>query len=251
MTIEQAADWEGLWRRSPLDGHALAAEAATPRWRAQERLVRERFGSFSGLEVIEVGAGRGVNALLYAQRGARVTLLDLSELPLEQARQLFSAQGVEAAFVTGDVFDLPAGLRDRFDVSMSFGLCEHFLGDRRRAVIGAHLEAARPGGVAMIGVPNRFAPVYRLWKGVLMRRGTWPLGTEVPFSAAEVARLARACGGEPLEPAYGSFAASVVNHGVNQALHKLGRGGLPLPQVRVPLLDRLAYELLVPVVKPA
>jgi hypothetical protein len=41
-----------------------------------------------------------------------------------------------------------------------------------------------------------------------------------------------------------------VNHGVNQALFKLGRRGLPLPQVRVPVLDGLAYELLLPVVKP-
>jgi hypothetical protein len=38
---------------------------------------------------------------------------------------------------------------------------------------------------------------------------------------------------------------------VNQALFKLGRRGLPLPQLTVPGLDRLAYELLLPVVKPA
>ena len=45
--------------------------------------------------------------------------------------------------------------------------------------------------------------------------------------------------------------ASVVNHGVNQALFKLGRPGLRVPQVRVPGVDRLGYELLVPVVRPA
>ena len=36
-----------------------------------------------------------------------------------------------------------------------------------------------------------------------------------------------------------------------QVLFKLGRRGLPVPQVRVPVLDRLAYELLLPVVRPA
>jgi hypothetical protein len=85
-----------------------------------------------------------------------------------------------------------------------------------------------------------------------MVTGSWPLGTEVPFSAAELRRLAACAGGEPLEPRYGSFVGSVVNHGVNQLLFKLGREhGLPVPQIRIPLLDRLAYELLLPVVKPA
>src|SRR5207249_1744272 len=102
-------------------------------------------------------------------------------------------------------------LRGRFDVSMSFGLCEHFLDERRRGVVAAHLNCVRAGGIAMLGVPNRRSPVYRIWMGTLKRRGSWPLGTEEPFSPAELARLAREAGGDPLEPRYGSFAATVVN----------------------------------------
>lgn len=248
--VERRADWESVWREEPFDPDAPAAEARTPRWQAQERLVNERFGGFEGLKAIELGAGRGLNGLLYAQRGAQATLLDELELPLQQARELMHAYGLEAETVQADVFELPQELHGRFDVSMSFGLCEHFLGDRRRAVVAAHLTPLRSGGVAFIGVPNRLAPVYRLWKGVLTRRGTWPLGTEEPFTVGELSRLAREAGGEPLEPAYGSFAASAVDHGINQLLHKLGRSPLPLPQVRAPLLDRLAYELLLPVAKP-
>lgn len=249
MSAERPADWESVWRGEPFDSRAPAAEARTPRWLAQERIVRERLGGFEGLKAIELGAGRGLNGVLYAQRGADVTLLDELELPLRQADELLHAHGLEAETVVGDVFDLPAELHGRFGVSMSFGLCEHFLGERRRAVVAAHLVPLRAGGVAFIGVPNRHAPVYRLWKGALMRRGTWSLGTEEPFSARELAELARQAGGEPLEPAYGSFAASVVNHGVNQVLHKLGRRPLPVPQTRAPLVDRFAYELLLPVVK--
>jgi SAM-dependent methyltransferase len=248
---EQPTDWRRQWEQEPLDLEAPAAEARTPRWHAQEELVRERFGGFDGLRVVELGAGRGLNGLLYAQRGARVMLVDNVELPLEQARRLFDPHGVEAEHAIADVFDLPPSLRDRFDVSMSFGLCEHFLGARRLAVVRAHLDALRPGGLALIGVPNRRDPVYRLWKGMLTRRGTWPLGTEEPFSAHELAALAASAGGEPLAPRFGSFAASFVDHGVNQALYKLGRRGLTPPQVSVPGLDRLAYELLLPVVKPA
>ena len=248
--MERAADWDAQWRVEPLDPAAVEAEGRTPRWRAQERLVRARFGGFDGLEVVELGAGRGLNALLYGQRGARVTLVDLSTFVLGQAGELFGRLGVEAELVEGDVFDLPELVRDRFDVSMSFGLAEHFLDERRRKVVAAHLEALRPGGLALLGVPNRYAPAYRLWKAALEARGTWPLGTEVPFSARELAQLARDAGGRPLAPEYGSFVGSLVNHGLNQALFKLGRRGVPVPQLRLPLLDRLAYELLLPVVRP-
>lgn len=248
--MERAADWDAQWRVEPLDPAAADAEERTPRWRAQERIVRGRLGGFDGLRAIEIGAGRGLNGLLYARHGAQVTLLDESALALEQARELYAAHGVRFEPVEADVFELPGELRGAFDVSMSFGLCEHFLAERRRAVVASHLELLRPGGIAFLGVPNRRAPAYRLWMAMLKRRGTWPLGTEEPFSAGELAGLARAAGGRPLDPAYGSFLASLVNHGLNQALFKLGRRGLDVPQTRLPLLDRLAYELLLPVERP-
>ena len=212
--------------------------------------MRGRLGGFEGLRAIEIGAGRGLNGLLYARRRAEVTLLDESALALEQARELYAAHGVAFDAVEADVFDLPEALQGAFDVAMSFGLCEHFLGERRRADVAAHLEHERPGGLAFLGVPNRRAPVYRAWMATLKRRGTWPLGTEEPFSARELAELARAAGGRPLEPVYGSFLGSLVNHGLNQALFKLGRRGLRVPQLRLPLLDRFAYELLLPVERP-
>jgi SAM-dependent methyltransferase len=248
--MERPADWEAQWRSEPLDPAAAGAEERTPRWAAQERLVKERFGAFEGLRVIELGSGRGLNGLLYARRGAEVTLLDNSSLPLAQAEELFRAAGTSFEPVQADVFELPEPLPGTFDVAMSFGLCEHFLGDRRRRVIAAHLELVRPGGLAFLGVPNRHAPVYRLWMATLKRRGTWPLGTEEPFSPSELAAHARAAGGVPLQPVFGSFVGSVVNLGLNQALFKLGRRGLRAPQPRIPLLDRLAYELLLPVSRP-
>ena len=246
---ETPAQWDEQWRLTPIDLEAPASEARTPRWRAQERLVRGRFGSFEGVRAIELGAGRGLNGLLFAQRGADVTLLDNLPRALEQARELWDANGVSFHGAEADLFALPDELRGAFDVSMSYGLCEHFLGERRLAVVRAHLEVLRPGGLALIGVPNRRGVVYRAWKAVLERRGGWPFGTEEPFTARELSTLARLAGGKPLAPVYGSFASSLVDHSVNQVLHKLGRRPLPRPQVRVPGLDRLAYELLVPVVR--
>ena len=248
--IEHPADWDRQWEGEPIDLDAPLREEATPRWRAQERLVNERFGGFAGLEVIEIGSGRGTNGVLYARRGAKVTLLDRSDVALEQASELYRAHGLEPTTVLADLFAPPEGLAGAFDVSMSFGLCEHFLDARRLGVVRAHLDLVRGGGVAMLGVPNRYGVVYRLWIKALMVRGSWPLGTEVPFSLRELRSLARKAGGEPLPATYGSFVASVVNHGVNQVLFNAGRQGLAIPQVRIPGLDLLGYELLLPVLRP-
>lgn len=243
-------DWDAHWRVEPLRADAVADEERTPRWRAQEAIVLDRFGGFGGLRVIEVGAGRGLNGLLYARRGAAVSLLDSSPLVLDQAEQLAASCGVGFEAVVADALQLPPELAGRFDISMSFGLCEHFVGDERARVVSAHLQLVRPGGMAFLGVPNRAAPFYRLWMAVLKRRGTWPLGTEEPFSAHELAGLARRAGGKPLDAVYGSFVASAVGHGLNQLLYKLGHRGMGVPQVRTPLLDLFAYELLLPVVRP-
>jgi 2-polyprenyl-3-methyl-5-hydroxy-6-metoxy-1,4-benzoquinol methylase len=248
---ERPADWDEQWRQEPLDLNAPKDQAQTLRWRAQERLVQQRLGGLAGLHVVEIGAGRGLNALIFAQRGAKATLLDLSPVALAQAQELFDAHDLPVELVEADLFELPAALRGRFDVSMSYGLCEHFLGERRQAVVAAHLEVLRPGGLALLGVPNKLAPAYRLWMATLKARGSWPLGTEVPFSARELRQRARAAGGTPLPTIRGSFVGSLVDHGVNQALFKLGRRPLRVPQVRLPLLDTFAYELLVPVLKPA
>jgi 2-polyprenyl-3-methyl-5-hydroxy-6-metoxy-1,4-benzoquinol methylase len=245
------ADWDKQWTLEPIDLDAPTREESTPRWRAQEEVVLERFGSFSGLRVIEIGAGRGTNALLYAKRGAEVTLLDLSSLALEQAATLFEHYGLQFVPRIGDVFALPDDLQDSFDLSMSFGLCEHFLGEQRLGVIRSHLDLLRPEGVAMLGVPNRWAPAYRLWMKALKMRGTWPLGTEVPFAASELRALAIEAGGIPTEPRWGSAVASLIDHGANQLLFKLHRSPLKVPQISIRGLDRLAYELLLPVVKPA
>lgn len=249
MTTEHEGEWDEQWRLTPLDLAAPDEEAQTPRWRAQERIVKSRLGGFEGVRAIEIGAGRGLNGVLYAERGAHVTLLDVSAYPLEQARPLFDSRGLGFEAVVADAFDLPNELRGAYDVSMSFGLCEHFLGDRRRAIVAAHLEVLRPGGIAFIGVPNRRDPVYRLWMAALKRSGSWPFGTEEPYTAGELSALGRAAGGDPLPPAYGSFAATVVSHGVNQVLYKLGAKGLPVRHLPLPLVDRMGYELLVPIVK--
>src|SRR5258708_5909944 len=78
--------WDAFWQRKEADLEAdrydLAKSEASVRWRRMEEHVRARFESFRGLEVIEIGAGRGTNGALMARHGAHVTVLDYSETAL-------------------------------------------------------------------------------------------------------------------------------------------------------------------------
>jgi 2-polyprenyl-3-methyl-5-hydroxy-6-metoxy-1,4-benzoquinol methylase len=239
-----------MWAELGDDDGDPTAELTSLRFRVQEKMVTEAFGSMQGLKVIEIGAGRATNALLYALRGAEATVLDTSPVALEQARRRFEARGLTVTTIEADVFALPEDVRGCFDISMSFGLCEHFAGERRVGVIAAHLELLRPGGIAMVNVPNRLSPFYRMWMGLAKRRGRWTLGYEVPFSGHELVRLARASGGLPMQPLYLGGLGTLINHGPNAVLARLGRRPLPIPQTQVPVLDYLAYDLLIPIVRP-
>lgn len=245
---EQAADWNAVWRDTP-EFEDLDAELRGLRWRVQRELVTQRRSEIEGLRVIEVGAGRATNALLYALHGASATVLDGSAVALEQAVERFARHGLDLETVEADVLELPTNLLGRFDVSMSFGLCEHFLGDRRRRVVSAHVELLNDSGIAMVNVPNRLSPFYRAWMGLAKWRGTWTLGTEVPFSARELRTLAMQAGGRPLSPVYVGGLGTLVGQGVNPVLRRLGRSEVRVPQTKIPVLDLLAYDLLVPIVR--
>ena len=189
--------WERFWRRVPSearDRRQLDRERRGPRWaRLTGELVRV-FGRIEGLEVVELGSGRGDLSVLLAERGARVTLVDLSETVLQQARQRFDRLGLGADYVSADLLGTLDGLRDRFDASVSLGVVEHFRGRDRTRVIQAHHDVLKPSGLTLIGAPHAVCIPYRLWKLYLELRGWWAYGMEIPYTRREMRRRAREAG---------------------------------------------------------
>ncbi|MBM3499270.1 MAG: class I SAM-dependent methyltransferase [Armatimonadetes bacterium] len=190
--------WDAVWDSVPDADppRIVAREALSVRWRRMEAVLREAFGSLAGLSAIEIGAGAGVYAALMAARGADVTLVDYSPQALATSRRFFSALGLSARALEADALDLPPALVGRHDVSMSFGLAEHFADARRARVIRAHFEVLRPGGMAFISVPNCHNLPYRLFKFAAERTGRWRVGEEYPFSRRELRELCQAAGAE-------------------------------------------------------
>lgn len=56
-----------------------------------------------GMHVLDVACGEGRNSVWLAQRGCRVTGVDISPLALEKARRLADTRGAKVTWVEGDV----------------------------------------------------------------------------------------------------------------------------------------------------
>ncbi|MEN6627139.1 MAG: class I SAM-dependent methyltransferase [Candidatus Sumerlaeia bacterium] len=274
--------WDRIWREhgaGALGRDALAREERSLRWRRLERAIAGHFyaggaslpigiqnkratresgvpGIVPGLRVIEIGAGVGTCSALLARRGAQVTILDYSAGALARSREFYAGEGLKAEFIEQNALDLPASLIGKFDLAMSFGLTEHFTGEVRKAINKAHFDLVRPGGMAIISVPNALNPPYRMYKWMTELTGKWMFGEEYPYTRMELARLCRELGVQDYRFVGNSFLGSF--HYVNplrvsgKLRRVLGIGELKPPDCEIasPLDSWLADALVLIAVKP-
>jgi SAM-dependent methyltransferase len=125
-------------------------------------------------------------------QGATVFGIDISEPTVRQAQAAFPDGGLGAA--VADVRRLP--FRDgSFDAVYSMGTIEHFR-DPETALGEIH-RVLRPGGRAVVGVPNRWDPFLRpLLAAALQALGRYGYGYERSFSRRDLRRMLEAAGFE-------------------------------------------------------
>ena len=141
-------------------------------------------------------------------QGAAVFGVDISEPTVRQARAAFSDGGLRAT--VADVRSLP--YRDgRFDAIYSMGTIEHFR-DPETALREMH-RVLRPGGRAVVGVPNRWDPFLRpLLASALQAARLYGYGYERSFSRRALRRMLETAGFEvvELEPLGGLWSTVAV-----------------------------------------
>lgn len=214
--------WDDIWRGIKTniceDRLTLRREAASIRWKKIEKRIFDKYHSFKGLDVIEIGAGRGENSLLMSLRGANVTLLDYSEASLEKAKLLFSNFDCSAQFIKADAFNIPNNLLSNFDISMSFGLAEHFIYPKRQQIFNSHFLVLKQNGLSFISVPNVFCFPYRGAQIALKLFHRCKL-LEVPFTHSELRKIAHSVGCQPYEIVGSSFIAAIDEFLIKNILH--------------------------------
>ena len=73
-------------------------------WRFYELLMDGY--DFRGKRVLEMGCGTGINTILMAKRGAKVTFMDFSRDALNIVKRNMEIAGVDGEFVLGDILDV-------------------------------------------------------------------------------------------------------------------------------------------------
>ena len=194
----------------------MERERASKRWALIVERLEATFGSLRGLTTVELGSGRGDLSALLAERGAEVTLIDSCAQALDQARTRFDRLGLPAWFKQADFFDSGFVGRNLYDVSLSSGVIEHFIGDERTRSIKAHRVVLKDRGMTMISVPHAHCPPYRLWKRYLELRGWWPYGTERPYAKRELTRRTIEAGFAETESQCTGLLQSIGSHWVQR-----------------------------------
>lgn len=101
------------------------------------------FHKYSGLKILEVGCGIGIDLLQFARHGAIVYGVDFSSKSLKLAKKRFSYYGIDGDFLEADAESLPFP-DNTFDFVYSWGVIHHTpnTGQAAREII----RVCKPGG---------------------------------------------------------------------------------------------------------
>ena len=176
--------WAGVGERFP----DLAGAASTEYYADNERrLFAEHFPALDRLRILKTDLwdeAKNTRILAWASsQGARAYGVDISEPTVRLARCAFDrGPGARHCLqgAVGDVRDLPF-CDASFDAIYSMGTIEHF--DETERAVGEMARVLKPGGRAIIGVPNRYDPFLRpLFVTVLQAVGLYGYGFEKSYS---------------------------------------------------------------------
>jgi SAM-dependent methyltransferase len=108
-----------------------------------------------GKSMLHLQCHFGLDSLMWARKGARVTGVDFSETAIQGARVLNTQLNLDAAFIQANIYDLPDVLDQKFDIVLTYYGTICWLPDLTKwAEIIAHY--LKPGGFFYIADGHPF-----------------------------------------------------------------------------------------------
>jgi ubiquinone/menaquinone biosynthesis C-methylase UbiE len=204
------------------------------------------FDSLQDRDVLDVGCGSGIATQLFAEAGARVTAIDLTDWAVETTRARLTAFDLSGDVQRGDAEQLPFA-DESFDLVFSWGVIHHS-SDMDRA-LAELVRVCRPGGQLVLMVYHRrslFFVVYRAFQRFLpvaRRLGLHFEGARAGETEGLVARHFTATELERKLADAGLTAVWVQPYGQDAEL-------LPLPRrIRLPITERIPREVKDPILR--
>ncbi len=158
-----------------------------------------QFESCRGKKVLEVGVGLGADHQRFAEAGAELYGIDLTERAVDHTRRRLALFGLPACVMVGDAEALPFP-DESFDMVYSWGVLHHT--PNTPAAVREVFRVLRPGGVARVMLYHKWSFVgFMLWtryallagKPSRSLRNVYAQHLESPgtqaFSRSEVRRL--------------------------------------------------------------
>ena len=196
-SVRSERAYRQFWSDVGADFPDLGGAASTAYYLEDEvRLFTEHLPDLAGVRLLKTDLwdeAKNTRILRWAaEQGADAWGIDLSLPIVEQARETFdrAEQGLSSA--VSDVRRIP--FRDAsFDAVYSMGTIEHFA--ETEQALAEIFRVLKPGGTAILGVPNRRDPFLRpLLVAVLYRLGLYGYGFEKSYSRTTFGRMLSAAG---------------------------------------------------------
>lgn len=119
------------------------------------------FNTAKGKKVLEIGVGLGAEHQMFAQAGAELCGIDLTERAVEHTRRRLSLFGLNSRLELGDAEKLEFS-DESFNIVYSWGVLHHSP-DTPKAIDEAY-RVLRPGGVAKIMIYHKWSMIgVMLW----------------------------------------------------------------------------------------
>lgn len=137
-----------------------------------------RFEETRGLKVLEIGVGLGADHQRFAEAGANLWGIDLTERAVELTRKRLACFGLISRLCVGDAETLPYP-DSTFDVVYSWGVVHH--SPNTAKAISEILRVAKPGGRASIMIYHKWSMIgLMLWlRYALLRLKPWTTLPEI------------------------------------------------------------------------
>ncbi|MSR44634.1 MAG: class I SAM-dependent methyltransferase [Phycisphaerales bacterium] len=127
------------------------------------------FPATAGKRVLEIGVGLGADHQRFAEAGAELYGIDLTERAIDHTRRRLDALGLRSVLAVGDAEDLTFA-NNSFDVVYSWGVLHHSP-DSQRA-ISEVFRVLKVGGIARIMIYSKWSLVgVMLWTRYALLRG--------------------------------------------------------------------------------